>query len=164
MNNPYSTPHSNDDEIEALPVDAQDVRIQYVGFWPRVGATIIDSLLIGVITWPLLTAMYGDEYWSSDADVIFHGPMDFILSFVFPVVAVTAFWFMKQATPGKMALRMKIVDRETGNNPSVGQCIGRYLAYFLSALPLGLGFIWVGFDKRKQGWHDKLSGTVVVRK
>jgi len=47
--------------------------------------------------------------------------------------------------------------------PSLGQAIGRYLAYFVSALVLGLGFIWIAFDTRKQGWHDKLAGTVVVR-
>lgn len=42
--------------------------------------------------------------------------------------------------------------------------IGRYLAYYVSLIPFGLGFIWVAFDGRKQGWHDKLAGTVVVRK
>jgi uncharacterized RDD family membrane protein YckC len=42
--------------------------------------------------------------------------------------------------------------------------VGRYFAYFLSTIPLGLGLIWVAFDKRKQGWHDKLAGTVVIKK
>jgi uncharacterized RDD family membrane protein YckC len=46
---------------------------------------------------------------------------------------------------------------------SWGQCIGRYFAYFLSFLGLCLGFMWVGWDERKQGWHDKLAGTLVVR-
>lgn len=44
----------------------------------------------------------------------------------------------------------------------MGQLIGRYFAYFLSALALCLGFAWIGWNRRKQGWHDKLAGTVVV--
>ncbi len=41
--------------------------------------------------------------------------------------------------------------------------MGRYLGYFASTIPLCLGFLWIAFDKRKQGWHDKLAGTVVIR-
>ena len=55
-------------------------------------------------------------------------------------------------------------DAKTGGKPSTGQFIGRYLCYYLSSLLLGLGFIWVAFDSRKQGWHDKLAGTLVVRR
>lgn len=135
--------------------------LEYVGFWPRVGATLIDTILLGIITWPLLTAFYGDSYWSSEEFV--KGPMDFLLSWIFPAVAVIAFWATKQATPGKLAISAKVVDAETGNSPSLGQFIGRYFGYFLSVLPIFLGIFWVAFDSRKQGWHDKLAGTVVVR-
>jgi uncharacterized RDD family membrane protein YckC len=41
--------------------------------------------------------------------------------------------------------------------------IGRYFAYYLSTILLGLGFLWIIWDPKKQGWHDKLAGTVVVR-
>lgn len=140
----------------------ETVDLEYVGFWPRVGASLIDTILIGVVIWPVLTAFYGDTYWTSESLV--QGPMDFLLSWVFPAVAVILFWAIKQATPGKMAVSAKIVDAKTGNAASTGQLIGRYLAYYVSMLPLGLGFIWVAFDARKQGWHDKLAGTVVVRK
>ncbi len=105
---------------------------------------------------------YGESYWASES--LIQGPMDFLLTWVLPAVAVIVFWVLKQATPGKMAVSAKIVDVKTGNAASTGQLIGRYLAYYLSLLPLGLGFIWVAFDDRKQGWHDKLAGTVVVRK
>jgi len=90
--------------------------------------------------------------------------MDFMLSWVAPAVVVIAFWIMRQATPGKMALQLRILDANTGAAPSTGQCIGRYFAYFVSLIPIGLGLVWVGFDARKQGWHDKLAGTVVVRR
>jgi len=136
--------------------------LEYVGFWPRVGASLIDTILIGVVIWPILTAFYGESYWAAESLV--QGPMDFFLSWVFPAVAVILFWVAKQATPGKMAVSAKIVDVKTGNAASTGQLIGRYLAYYLFLLPFGLGFIWVAFNERKQGWHDKLAGTVVVRK
>ncbi|MDR1889232.1 MAG: RDD family protein [Zoogloeaceae bacterium] len=140
----------------------QPEELEYVGFWPRVGATLIDTLLLGVIIWPLLTVFYGESYWSSERLIL--GPMDFLLSWVFPAVVVILFWVTKQATPGKMAISAKIVDAATGDAPSIGQLIGRYFAYFLASLPLALGIIWVAFDARKQGWHDKLAGTVVIRR
>jgi uncharacterized RDD family membrane protein YckC len=136
--------------------------LEYVGFWSRTGASLIDTILLGVIVWPILTAFYGESYWTSEKFI--QGPMDFLLSWVFPAVAVIVFWVVKQATPGKMSVSAKIVDAKTGNAATTGQMIGRYFAYYLSLIPVGLGFIWVAFDARKQGWHDKLAGTVVVRK
>ena len=68
----------------------------------------------------------------------------------------------KQASIGKMAISVKIVDAKTGKAPTKKQLIGRYFAYILSCLPLGIGFLWIAFDSKKQGWHDKLAGTAVV--
>ena len=143
------------------PQEEEFVELEYVGFWPRVGAGVIDTVLIGAITWPLLTAFYGDEYWNSE--LLIQGPMDFLLTYLFPAVAVITFWTIKQATPGKMAISAKIVDAETGEPPTIGQNIGRYFATLISVLPLFLGVIWVAFDPKRQAWHDKLAGTVVVR-
>ena len=134
---------------------------EYVGFWARIGASIIDTVLVVVICFPLLTLIYGEEYWSSTQLV--QGPADLLLNWVLPAVAVVLFWVYRQATPGKMAIGARIVDARTGARPSTGQLIGRYFAYYVSLLPLMLGFIWVAFDARKQGWHDKLANTVVVR-
>lgn len=137
---------------------------EYVGFWARVAATIVDTVVILVITFPLIVAIYGWAYFDSEQSTgIFAGPMDLLISWVFPAVAVIAFWIYRQATPGKMLISARIVDAETGRNPSTAQCIGRYFAYFVSILPLCLGLLWVAFDERKQGWHDKLAGTVVVK-
>ena len=137
--------------------------VEYAGFWVRVGAMIIDTLLIMIVLIPLLVAIYGWAYFDAANTRLFAGPADFLLSWVAPAVAVVAFWIYKQATPGKMALSIRIVDATTGSPPSTGQCVGRYFAYFVSIFPLGLGLLWVAFDKRKQGWHDKLAGTVVIR-
>lgn len=127
------------------------------------GAALIDSVLTLLITLPLLVAIYGWSYVDLDHPGLTGGPADFLISWVLPAVAVITFWVMKQATPGKMAFSARIVDAASGQPASVGQLVGRYFAYFVSAVPLCLGFLWVAFDRRKRGWHDKLAGTVVVR-
>ncbi len=137
-----------------------NLQYEYVGFWSRVGATLIDSLLTLLVIWPLGALAYGADYWMSSS--LYLGPLDIVLNFA-PAVAVVAFWVLRGATPGKMAIGAIIVDAKTGARPSVGQAIGRYLGYFVSSIPFGLGLIWVAIDDRKQGWHDKLAGTIVVR-
>jgi uncharacterized RDD family membrane protein YckC len=134
----------------------------YAGFWIRVVATLIDGVLWGVIAMPVLWATYGPDYFSSD--LIIAGSVDFLVSWVFPAIAVILFWIYKGATPGKMAFGARIVDARTGEHASTGQYVGRYFAYFVSMIPLGLGLLWVAWDERKQGWHDKLASTVVVRR
>ena len=62
-----------------------------------------------------------------------------------------------------MAIAARIVDAKTGGKPSNAQLITRYAGYFLAIIPLFAGLVWVAFDSRKQGWHDKLAGTVVIR-
>lgn len=135
--------------------------MEYAGFWVRTGAALIDTILMLIIVLPILTLIYGQDYWLGDS--IFVGYWDLLLNYVLPAIVVVLFWIYKSATPGKMALKLSIVDAKTGGKPSNGQLIGRYFAYYVSMIPLLLGIIWVGIDKRKQGWHDKLAGTVVVR-
>jgi uncharacterized RDD family membrane protein YckC len=136
--------------------------LEYGGFWIRVGAALIDSLLIAMIILPILSAVYGPSYWGSEAMV--KGPIDFLLTWVAPAVATVLFWMYRQATPGKMALGLRVVDATTGRPASTRQLVGRYLGYYVSMIPLMLGLLWVAFDPRKQGWHDKLAHTVVVRR
>ncbi len=80
-----------------------------------------------------------------------------------PAIVIVWFWRRKKATPGKLAIGARVVDAATGQAITTRQGIVRCLGYFVAALPLFLGFLWVAFDPRKQGWHDKLAGTVVVR-
>ena len=55
-----------------------------------------------------------------------------------------------------------IVDSKTGAKPTTGQFVIRYLGYIVSTVPLCLGFMWVGWHSKKQGWHDIMAGTVVI--
>lgn len=137
--------------------------LEYVGFWSRVGAAILDSIIVGLITVPAMYAIYGSGYFMDPEAPLIAGPADFLISWVFPAVAVILFWLYKQATPGKMVVSARVVDAKTGNSLTTGQAVIRYLAYFVAMIPLFLGIFWVAFDPRKQGWHDKLAGSVVVR-
>jgi uncharacterized RDD family membrane protein YckC len=135
---------------------------EYVGFWLRVGASLLDTLLIMVVIYPLLVAVYGWAYFGSEK--LIQGSADVLISFVLPAVAIVWFWLKRGSTPGKDAMSAKIVDAKTGNPPTLGQSLIRYLGYYVSTIPVGLGLFWVAFDPRKQGWHDKIAGTVVVRR
>ena len=134
---------------------------EYAGFWIRFAAALIDTVIFMLVFSLPLTLIYGSDYWTSEALV--SGFWDIIFTYIAPVVATVWFWIKYLGTPGKMALRLAVVDAHTGNAISTPQAIGRYLGYYVSILPLFLGFIWIGIDKKKQGFHDKLAGTVVVR-
>jgi len=135
----------------------------YAGFWIRVAATLVDTLLIVAVTYPFLLIIYGSAYFDDERTGFIAGPADFAISWLAPAVATVLFWIVRQAQPGKMLVKARVVDAKSGGAPTAGQSIGRYFAYFVSALPLCAGFFWIAFDARKQGWHDKLAGTLVVR-
>jgi uncharacterized RDD family membrane protein YckC len=132
------------------------------GFWIRVLASLIDTVLILVVTMPILLAIYGADYFTAQGMV--QGPADFLISYVFPAVAVIAFWLLARGTPGKLLCGLRVVDAGSGETIELWQAIVRYLGYFVSMIPLCLGFVWVGLDGRKQGFHDKLARTMVVWK
>ena len=81
-----------------------------------------------------------------------------------PFCAILGFWIVKSATPGKLVLKGVIVDADTLEKPALWQWLVRYFGYFVSVILLFLGFLWVGWDARKQGFHDKLARTVVIYK
>ena len=134
---------------------------RYVGFWKRFVAFLIDSFVLAAIMVPLLAAVYGWGYFDAGRKG-FAGSWDFLVQVVLPAVAAIVFWRYKGATPGKMAISATIVDARTGRAPSTGKLVVRYFAYFVSILPLFLGFAWIAFDRRKQGFHDKIAGTLVI--
>ena len=141
----------------------------YAGFWRRLIAFIIDGILILIllsIMWGTATdgafeLAYWEDYQHHRISINYPWWAE-LLEFVIPTAYIVGFWLWKSATPGKMVVGARIVDHRTGAEPSGGQFIGRYFAYIVSSVLFGLGFLWAAFDKRKQGWHDKLAGTVVV--
>jgi uncharacterized RDD family membrane protein YckC len=160
---------------------------KYAGFWIRFVAFLIDSLLVCVIIIPLLLSVYGTQYFTwikpfmetyiegistLSVDLLLQAQAiaeqnrvsgDYIFTYILPLGAIVLFWIYRSATPGKIILKTKIVNAQTGGEPSATQCVIRGLGYFVSIFTLFLGFLWIAFDSRKQGFHDKLAGTVVVR-
>jgi uncharacterized RDD family membrane protein YckC len=152
-------------------------KTEYVGFWIRVAAALIDTLLLSLALWPLGHRLYQNlRLPSPDWDPSGPGVLDisqlslqfsardWLLEVLVPAAVVILFWMTRQATPGKMLFGARIVDASSGQPMRPGQAVVRYLGYYLSTLFLCLGFIWVGLDPRKQGWHDKLANSVVVRR
>tara|TARA_R110000751_G_scaffold135555_1_gene238377 strand:+ start:1835 stop:2344 length:510 start_codon:yes stop_codon:yes gene_type:complete len=137
-------------------------QVRYVGFWQRTLASLIDTLWMMLLITPLLVYFYGWEYFDPYQSPPVDGLADIVLTWVLPAIAVIIFWRAKQATPGKMAVHARVVDARTLQPPGTGQLVIRYLGYFIATIPFGLGLLWVAFDARKQGWHDKLAGTVVI--
>jgi uncharacterized RDD family membrane protein YckC len=127
----------------------------YASFWSRAAAAVIDWLVVTVVVVPVMVLGFGirevepGESWELGL-------------FAATAAAVIGFWRYCGATPGKSALALRIVDARTGGAPSLVQLIVRFLGYFVSALPLYLGFLWAAVDRRKQGWHDKIARTIVI--
>ena len=145
--------------------------IHYLGFNARFVAFLIDSTAASIITAPFVSRLI-DEVVLSSYDLSDQAQLIELLGglttqlsvdLLFMGTIFVLFWVYKNSTPGKMLFKSVIVDAKTLSAPSTSQNIIRYLGYFISFLPLGLGFIWIAFDKRKQGWHDKLAGTVVIK-
>ena len=140
------------------------------GFWIRTMALAIDyvffALLIGI---PVLTIRF-IKLWIQlegqgdfvDGEAV-HWSIWEITSYVFIGMVTIWLWLRFSATPGKMITKLRVVDARTGNRLTLTQAIIRYAGYFVSSLPFALGFFWVGIDKHKQGWHDRLAGAIVIR-
>ena len=136
----------------------------YGGFWIRLGATILDGLLLLAITFAAVRLLYGKtlmEWRLESLDGI--APSQIFLDWLLPAIYTIGMWILASATIGKMIVKIRIVDARTGDPASPLRCVLRYLGYIVSTVPLGLGFLWIAFDKKKQGWHDKIAGTLVFR-
>jgi uncharacterized RDD family membrane protein YckC len=67
------------------------------------------------------------------------------------------------ATLGQRALNLRVVDATSGGVLPIRRCVVRYVGFCISAIPLTIGLIWAGVDSRKQGWHDKMARSLVLR-
>jgi len=131
------------------------------GFGHRLIASLLDALWMLPLSWALVllgAALRGEQpgerYPTLAAEVL--------LNIIFGLIVLLC-WASRQATPGKRALRLRIVDARTGADAPLGNLVLRYVGYLISALPLGLGYLWMLWDARRQTWHDKLGTTLVVR-
>ncbi len=148
--------------------------VDYAGFWLRLAAIVTDVFIL----WGLNYVISG--IWNLQAGIPWSGrevgdigtavAASSVTSWVWRVLAIflvqaayfICFWAWRGQTPGKMALRIKIV-RFDGSKIGWAMSVMRYLGYIISGVLFMLGFLWVLLDGRHQGWHDKIADTFVVR-
>ena len=148
-----------------------DSEVIYIGFWIRFLAFLIDSLIATIAITPLVSTLIGEtlvsNYDLQDTAQLVQFLSDLSLQLGLDMLFMGAifilFWMIKSAIPGKMLFGAYIVDAQTPGKASPMQNVIRYFGYFVSTIPLFMGFLWIAFDKRKQSWHDKLAGTLVIK-
>lgn len=143
----------------------------YAGFWIRVLATIIDGLLIAVVQIPLsiifMVILATGAKSGSEPNIMFTLLIQAINSVISLGIGLTySAWFVhaKNATPGKMALGLTIINADETETISIPKAIGRHFAKMLSGMILYIGYIMVGLDDEKRGLHDRLCATRVIYK
>jgi uncharacterized RDD family membrane protein YckC len=125
-----------------------------VGFFPRFIAFIIDAVILGIIQFVVglvLGAM-------GDAGATLAG----ILSFVISVGYILYFWSTTGQTIGHKVMNLRVVKTD-GSALSIGTAVMRLVGFIVAEIPFFLGLLWVLWDANKQGWHDKIAGTYVVK-
>lgn len=140
LDNPV-TPAPEYTDLAATPPPLSSLTLPRAGFWVRTGATLIDLIIVGVLTIVLVMPHFSLVLWA-----IYH----------------VALWAWQGTTLGGLIFGLKIV-RLDGRPIDFGVAVARSLACVLSALPLLLGFFWVGWDPEKQSWHDRITSTLIVR-
>lgn len=84
-----------------------------------------------------------------------------LISILFIASYYVFFWTIAGQTPGKGIMGLRVLSRR-GHRLKLGYAILRYIGYYISIIPFGLGIIWILIDDRRLAWHDKLAGTCVV--
>jgi len=119
-----------------------------MGFWIRFAAWVIDFIIVAVVSL-ILTRL---PYWGGS-----------VLSFLLSWLYYWLFIGLKGQTPGKMAFGVKVVNAR-GEVPGLGYAALReIIGKFISGIALGLGYLWIAWDPQKQGWHDKIASTYVIK-
>ena len=157
-----------DDELQNVDEDLQallTLTVEVIGIGRRLITFLIDALIIVIIQVVLvsLVAALATTVSSDGGSGSRIGIVAACFSFIISATYFVVFWGMTGQTVGKMALGFKVIGL-SGEAVSWETAILRYFGYFVSGGILGIGFIWAGFDAKRQGWHDKLAKTLVVRK
>jgi uncharacterized RDD family membrane protein YckC len=147
---------------------------RYGGFWRRLLAYIVDWIILYFVSLILLVMgiiALGPE-GSLFAAIAGTGGLprglDLFLAFYAATVLFTGMgyyiWFHGAGgqTPGKMLLRLRVIQ-VNGEAITFGIAFLRWTGSLVSGLVFGLGYIWIAFDPKKQGWHDKIAATLVTR-
>lgn len=172
--NPYSAPAA---PMQNLPQTTAAALEDHAGFWKRVAAYILDAIVLYVVfrvigiffgvsaaQEAMKQEMLGGTSSLMQAYEHFYSRLwpytllTTVLTWLYFASCESSAW---QATVGKLALGIRVTDMQ-GARISFPRALGRYLAKYLSAIILCIGFIMVAFTRRKQGLHDLIAGTLVL--
>jgi uncharacterized RDD family membrane protein YckC len=139
--------------------DFENPRIQptrYAGFWLRLAAYLIDAIILNTVN--------GIMYLSTGTDFLNPSLIPQLIAITFNIgYFVVMESSDKQATLGKIAVGIYVTDTN-GDRISPGNALGRLFAKIISAIPLFFGFFMAGFTAQRQGLHDIIANTLVVRR
>ena len=141
------------------PAGAMAMPSAYGGFWIRVVAYVIDGVILGVVGFVIDTIFRANPNDPSSAGYTIANLINFIIS----VGYFVGLWTYWGATVGQRLFKLRIVDANSMQPIGVGKAVLRYIGLIVSFLVCFIGVIWVAFDGRKQGWMDKIAGTVVLQ-
>lgn len=133
--------------------------IKYAGFWVRVAATLVDSLIVGV---PYILIILAVSFAGVENGIVL------MLVYGIPEIFAYAYYILMlstyQATLGKMAVGLR-VERTNGEKIGFWRAVLREIfGKFVSGITFGIGFFMVGWTQKKQGLHDKIADTVVIER
>ena len=149
----------------------------YAGFWIRLVARLIDGLILGIPfgivfgVFAVAGGVFANNASTSSQDTqnaaaaAFGGVflLLYLLALVVQVGYWIYFWGSSGSTLGMRLLHLKIVDANTGGPIGYGRATARFLMSIVNTWACYIGWIWVAFDPRKQGWHDKVANSVVLQ-
>jgi uncharacterized RDD family membrane protein YckC len=150
----------------------QILPLRPAGFFSRLEAVVIDLIILGIAEvvgtafiqyflnfFSFLAVVQYLRTWLQNLS--YSLGTSAVLTTLLVIAYFTFFWSLVGFTPGKALIGLKVV-RADGKKLSFGRSLLRFFSYWISAIPLFLGFFWVLWDSKRQGWHDKIAGTQVV--
>ncbi len=144
---------------------SENKKVTVGGFGPRLLATLIDGAMVGFLSFMLafvigligiFTNLINSGQGSRSLELLI-----MLCLLFFSIVYYIGFWSNDGQTMGKTIVGLKVI-RTDGSRLSVGRALLRYIGYIINASLFSIGFLWAAFDPKRQGWHDKLAGTLVV--
>lgn len=150
-----------------VAASSEKKKVTVVGFSPRLLAALMDGAIVSFLSFMLafvigLVAIFTNLVHLERATGMLELLALLCLVF-FSIIYYLGFWTTNGQTMGNTVVGLKVI-RTDGSRLSVGRALLRYIGYIINASVFSIGFLWVVFDPKRQGWHDKLAGTLVVYK
>lgn len=152
--------------------DVNSVYFRYAGFWIRALALFIDGLILTVVQIPLtilfaaavgaVGSAFDNSETAGSMAVILIQIVNMAISMGIQLLYNVIFLVKKGATPGKMALGLRVINADGSKQISYGKAIGRYFAKMLNGFTLNIGYMMAGWDSEKRGLHDRICDTRVI--